>query len=152
MSVLLQALIAAKAKLKIAPWDGYLKVGRSHAAHLSLLLNRTQTACGFRHHTNGQLLDGLLQYYNLGAKHPDLIEKRRRVFADNLRRYARPAAGLPSGAAGSGDVEGASPATYQPAAADVIAADAAAESAAADRAISGREGEADGAGGGKKTR
>jgi hypothetical protein len=44
----------------------------------------------------------LPQYYNLGAKHPDLIEKRRRVFADNLRRYARPAAALPPGAAAGG--------------------------------------------------
>lgn len=94
----------------------------------------------------------LLQYYNLGAKHPDLIEKRRRVFADNLRRYARPTAAQPLGAAGGGGVEGAPPATYQPAAADVIAADAAAESAAADRQISGQEGKADGTGDGKKTR
>ena len=94
----------------------------------------------------------LPQYYNLGAKHPDLIEKRRRVFADNLRRYARPAAGLPLGAAGGGSGGGTSPATYQPAAADVIAADAAAESAAADREMSGRGGEPDGAGAGKKTR
>lgn len=33
----LQALIAAKAKLKIAPWDGYLKVGccSSGVAYLS---------------------------------------------------------------------------------------------------------------------
>ncbi len=38
-----------------------------------------------------------MQYYNLGAKHPDLIEKRRRAFADNLRRYARPEAGAAGG-------------------------------------------------------
>ena len=34
------------------------------------------------------LLLGIPQYYNLGAKHPDLVEKRRRAFADNLKRYA----------------------------------------------------------------
>mmetsp|Transcript_16138 Transcript_16138/g.48327 ORF Transcript_16138/g.48327 Transcript_16138/m.48327 type:complete len:213 (-) Transcript_16138:340-978(-) len=45
-----QSLIAARANLKIAPWDGYLK------------------------------------YYNLGVKHPDLIEKRRRAFAANLSK------------------------------------------------------------------
>ncbi len=31
--------------------------------------------------------DGYLKYYNLGEKHPQLIEKRRRVLADTLRRY-----------------------------------------------------------------
>ncbi|KAK9803255.1 hypothetical protein WJX72_000102 [[Myrmecia] bisecta] len=46
-----QKLIAERAKLKIAPWDGYLK------------------------------------YYNLGDKHPDLIEKRRKAYADMLRNY-----------------------------------------------------------------
>ncbi|KAK9827979.1 hypothetical protein WJX81_003927 [Elliptochloris bilobata] len=46
-----QQLIAARAKLVIAPWDGYLK------------------------------------YYTLGAKHPDLIEKRRKLYADRIRRY-----------------------------------------------------------------
>lgn len=76
-----------------------------------------------------------LQYYNLGAKHPDLIEKRRRAFSDNLRRYARPAAALPPGAAGGSD----STMAFQPAAADVMAADAAAESAAADKERSSRE-------------
>lgn len=29
---------------------------------------------------------GMLQYYNLGVKHPDLIEKRRRAFAANLSK------------------------------------------------------------------
>lgn len=46
-----QHLIAHRAKLTVAPWDGYLK------------------------------------YYNLGVKKPDLIEKRRQAFAENLRRY-----------------------------------------------------------------
>jgi len=46
-----QHLIATKANLKVAPWDGYLK------------------------------------YYNLGKKHPDLIEKRRRLFSEKIRRY-----------------------------------------------------------------
>lgn len=31
--------------------------------------------------------DGYLKYYNLGEKHPQLIEKRRRVFANSIRRY-----------------------------------------------------------------
>jgi hypothetical protein len=30
--------------------------------------------------------DGYLKYYNLGDKHPALIEKRRKVLADRLRR------------------------------------------------------------------
>ncbi|GAB4822962.1 hypothetical protein N2152v2_010008 [Parachlorella kessleri] len=47
-----QRLIAERARLKVAPWDGYLK------------------------------------YYNLGEKHPDLIEKRRKVYADLVRPYA----------------------------------------------------------------
>lgn len=46
-----QQLIASRAQLNVAPWDGYLK------------------------------------YYNLGVKKPDLIEKRRRAFADNLQQY-----------------------------------------------------------------
>eukprot|EP00884_Botryococcus_braunii_P002677 jgi/Botrbrau1/1240/Bobra.0163s0033.1 len=46
-----QKLIAERANLTVAPWDGYLK------------------------------------YYQLGDKHPDLIEKRRKVFADKLRGY-----------------------------------------------------------------
>lgn len=40
-----------QAKLRVVPWDGYLK------------------------------------YYNLGDKHPGLIEKRRKVLADQLRLY-----------------------------------------------------------------
>jgi len=43
-----QRLIAQRAGLTIAPWDGYLK------------------------------------YYNLGAKHPDLIEKRRKLMGDKM--------------------------------------------------------------------
>ncbi|KAK9790569.1 hypothetical protein WJX73_010646 [Symbiochloris irregularis] len=46
-----QRLIAKRANLKIAPWDGYLK------------------------------------YYNLAAKHPDLIEKRRRILADRISAH-----------------------------------------------------------------
>lgn len=51
-----QRMIADKARLRIAPWDGYLK------------------------------------YYNLGEKHPDLIEKQRRVFSEAIRQHAEPAA------------------------------------------------------------
>ena len=43
-----QKMIAQRAGLTIAPWDGYLK------------------------------------YYNLGAKHPDLIEKRRKLMGDKM--------------------------------------------------------------------
>ncbi len=79
------------------------------------------------------------QYYNLGAKHPDLIEKRRRAFADNLSRFARPAAadGL-SGAAGSSAGADGTPdrvfrsATAADGPADVVAAATAAGSASAD--------------------
>ncbi|GMH32616.1 hypothetical protein BSKO_00450 [Bryopsis sp. KO-2023] len=46
-----QKIIADQARLRIVPWDGYLK------------------------------------YYNLGEKHPQLIEKRRRVFAHSVRRH-----------------------------------------------------------------
>lgn len=46
-----QHMIANKAGLKVAPWDGYLK------------------------------------YYNLADKHPDLIDKQRKVYADQLRHY-----------------------------------------------------------------
>ncbi|CAK0772707.1 hypothetical protein CVIRNUC_003991 [Coccomyxa viridis] len=49
-----QRLIAERAKLQIAPWDGYLK------------------------------------YYTLGIKHPDLVEKRRKVFADRISQYIKP--------------------------------------------------------------
>ncbi|KAL4452735.1 hypothetical protein ABPG75_008397 [Micractinium tetrahymenae] len=52
----MQRIIADKARLRIAPWDGYLK------------------------------------YYNLGEKHPDLIEKQRRVFSEAIRQHAEPAA------------------------------------------------------------
>lgn len=47
----IQRLIAEKARLKVAPWDGYLK------------------------------------YYNLAEKHPDLIERQRKVYADLVRKY-----------------------------------------------------------------
>jgi glycerol-3-phosphate O-acyltransferase 3/4 len=47
-----QRMIADKARLRVAPWDGYLK------------------------------------YYNLGEKHPDLIEKQRRSFSQAIRAYA----------------------------------------------------------------
>jgi glycerol-3-phosphate O-acyltransferase 3/4 len=46
-----QRMIADKARLKVAPWDGYLK------------------------------------YYNLGERHPDLIEKQRAMYADRVRRH-----------------------------------------------------------------
>lgn len=49
-----QRMIADKARLRVAPWDGYLK------------------------------------YYNLGDKHPDLIEKQRRVFSDAIKTYVDP--------------------------------------------------------------
>eukprot|EP00878_Enallax_costatus_P003017 GHUV01003215.1.p1 GENE.GHUV01003215.1~~GHUV01003215.1.p1 ORF type:complete len:425 (+),score=75.67 GHUV01003215.1:346-1620(+) len=49
-----QAMIAKHAKLRVVPWDGYLK------------------------------------YYNLGEKHPQLIEKRRKVFADQLQTFLPP--------------------------------------------------------------
>ncbi|GBF93567.1 glycerol-3-phosphate acyltransferase [Raphidocelis subcapitata] len=46
--------------------------------------------------------DGYLKYYNLGEKHPGLIEKRRRVYADVLRKYLRPSeAGGGAGAGGA---------------------------------------------------
>nr|ALK24260.1 glycerol-3-phosphate acyltransferase [Lobosphaera incisa]UUT39807.1 glycerol-3-phosphate acyltransferase [Lobosphaera incisa] len=62
-----QKLIAERAKLKIAPWDGYLK------------------------------------YYNLGDKHPDLIEKRRQAYADMLRRHVKQTLGQqPQQPAGNG--------------------------------------------------
>ncbi|KAL0023423.1 hypothetical protein WJX79_010041 [Trebouxia sp. C0005] len=48
-----QKLIAQRANLHIAPWDGYLK------------------------------------YYNLGDKHPDLIEKRRKAFADVIKQHLK---------------------------------------------------------------
>lgn len=57
-----QAMIARQAKLRVVPWDGYLK------------------------------------YYNLGEKHPQLIEKRRRVFADMLARHGGIAGKLDAGA------------------------------------------------------
>lgn len=81
------------------------------------------------------------QYYNLGAKHPDLIEKRRRAFADNLSRFARPAAaaGLPGVAGSSADADSASDRAFRPATAagspaDVVAAATAADSASTDAA------------------
>jgi glycerol-3-phosphate O-acyltransferase 3/4 len=47
-----QKMIADRANLRIAPWDGYLK------------------------------------YYNLGDKHPDLVDKRRKAFAETIKaRY-----------------------------------------------------------------
>lgn len=46
-----QKMIADKARLKIAPWDGYLK------------------------------------YYNLGEKHPDLVERQRKIYGDRVRRW-----------------------------------------------------------------
>ena len=53
-----QRMVATRAGLTVAPWDGYLK------------------------------------YYNLAAKHPDLVEKRRAMFAARLRAV------LPKGAEG----------------------------------------------------
>eukprot|EP00775_Hariotina_reticulata_P008732 gene8732-8913_t len=41
--------------------------------------------------------DGYLKYYNLGEKHPGLIEKRRKVFAEQLKTY------LPGGDGSSKD-------------------------------------------------
>lgn len=40
--------------------------------------------------------DGYLKYYNLGEKHPGLIEKRRRVFADVIRNYLPSSPGTPA--------------------------------------------------------
>jgi glycerol-3-phosphate O-acyltransferase 3/4 len=54
-----------QAKLRVVPWDGYLK------------------------------------YYNLGEKHPQLIEKRRKVFAQQLYTY------LPGGSTGGGSAAAA---------------------------------------------
>lgn len=34
--------------------------------------------------------DGYLKYYNLGQKNPGLIEKRRKVYADNIKKYVAP--------------------------------------------------------------
>ena len=56
-----QAMIAARAGLAVAPWDGYLK------------------------------------YYNLAAKHPDLVEKRRALFAGRLRAVLPGGEGGPEG-------------------------------------------------------
>eukprot|EP00889_Picochlorum_renovo_P005675 jgi/Picre1/32705/NNA_008050.t1 len=46
-----QKLIADRARLKVAPWDGYLK------------------------------------YYNLAEKHPDMVEKQRKAYADKLKKW-----------------------------------------------------------------
>lgn len=46
-----QSLIAKKARLKVAPWDGYLK------------------------------------YYNLAEKHPDMVERQRKVYAEKLKKW-----------------------------------------------------------------
>ncbi len=46
--------------------------------------------------------DGYLKYYNLGEKHPGLIEKRRKVFADQLRKYLPH--GLGSGSSSGGAI------------------------------------------------
>lgn len=48
-----QRLIADKARLKVEPWDGYLK------------------------------------YYNLGERHPDLIERTREVYASRVQRWVQ---------------------------------------------------------------
>lgn len=56
-----QKLIASKAGLKVAPWDGYLK------------------------------------YYNLGEKHPDLVERQRKVYAERVRRWVAPEGGDANG-------------------------------------------------------
>eukprot|EP00803_Ostreobium_quekettii_P001706 evm.model.scf_582.10 EVM.evm.TU.scf_582.10 scf_582:55705-60927(+) len=48
--------------------------------------------------------DGYLKYYNLGEKHPQLIEKRRRVFANSIRRYLR--SEEPSEESRTGEAEG----------------------------------------------
>jgi len=58
-----QRMVATRAGLAVAPWDGYLK------------------------------------YYNLAAKHPDLVEKRRAMFAARLRAV------LPGGGGGGGGGE-----------------------------------------------
>lgn len=46
-----QRMIAERGRLKVAPWDGYLK------------------------------------YYNLGEKHPDLIEKQRKVYSQIIQQH-----------------------------------------------------------------
>ena len=46
-----QKMISVRARLKIAPWDGYLK------------------------------------YYNLGEKHPDLVERQRTVYAERVKKW-----------------------------------------------------------------
>jgi glycerol-3-phosphate O-acyltransferase 3/4 len=46
-----QKMIADRARLKIAPWDGYLK------------------------------------YYNLGEKHPDLVERQRKLYGERLKAW-----------------------------------------------------------------
>lgn len=71
-----QRLIADKARLKIAPWDGYLK------------------------------------YYNLGEKHPDLIERQRRVYGHMLRKWvdgSESGGGHDDGRAGDGGTQKYSP-------------------------------------------
>ena len=66
-----QKMIAARAGLAVAPWDGYLK------------------------------------YYNLAAKHPDLVEKRRALFAGRLRAVMPGGVGKEGARSASQGVKGA---------------------------------------------
>jgi glycerol-3-phosphate O-acyltransferase 3/4 len=70
-----QRMVADRAGLAVAPWDGYLK------------------------------------YYNLAAKHPDLVEKRRALFAERLRAVLPASGGAgrspsPSPGVGGGEQQG----------------------------------------------
>ena len=70
-----QRMIAQRAGLTIAPWDGYLK------------------------------------YYNLGAKHPDLIEKRRKLMGDKMGELLAQEAKSKGGVGSGGGSTGAAAAT-----------------------------------------
>lgn len=102
-----QQLIARKANLRVAPWDGYLKyynLGKKvvhHSLHgLNCMIDRPHFlvsqllalyAPRISDHTHPKLpsrFDLLIALLTkLLLQHPDLIEKRRRLFSDKIRRY-----------------------------------------------------------------
>eukprot|EP00798_Chlamydomonas_sp_ICE-L_P015756 gene15756-21879_t len=75
-----QKMIADKAKLRVVPWDGYLKYYNLGTKNPGLIEKRRKVSASCH-------MDGYLKYYNLGTKNPGLIEKRRKVFADVLKTH-----------------------------------------------------------------
>ena len=98
-----QAMIAARAKLQIVPWDGCGQgmpcrawlptqsplracnlLSWRHCMYDTLAISQG-TMCCSRARVEGGCPRRYLKYYNLEVRHPELVEKQRKAYAQRLR-------------------------------------------------------------------